>query len=276
MAASTHSLAASARAAERQLLSLALPVMAALLAYLLASVWPTDFTAATAGHEPQTVRLLWSGLAFGVTADLQLAMMVGVSGGLGALVHSVARLGEVASRRQVSPGHGIAWHLLSPLAGMAVALLLHAVVRTGILAEGIETGRLNVYGVATHAALAGLLSRSATDKLGALIGGLFHAAPPALPSEADPHPRPVVLHVEPAARGVRHARPVLIVRGARFTRASQAYVNGRPHETRFVDDTQLLVTLRPGATPPGQALRVAVANPAPGGGMSTPIGMGLG
>ncbi|MGA0610456.1 hypothetical protein [Caldimonas sp. KR1-144] len=238
---------------------LLLPMAAAVLAYLLASLWPRQLPAATIGHELQTVRLLWSGLAFEITADVQLALFAGVFGGLGCLMPAVARL-PAATRRGAGPtAVELGWHLLSPLFGIAAALLLHVVMRSSVLTDSVAAGRFHPLGLAMHGLLAGLLSKASIDRLGEqLLGRLSRPADAADGAAAPP---PVVLRVEAGARGGPRVRPTLIVRGARFVPASQAYVNGRPQSTVFIDDTQLLVRLEWGELAPAEALRVRVLNP---------------
>jgi hypothetical protein len=254
---------------------LALPVIAALMAYLLACVWPTRIGAAAFGSESQTVRLLWSGLAFEIAADVQLALLAGLSGGLACLAHAAVRVAHLMKRQGTHALQMIHWQLATPFIGIGVALLFHAVMRSSLLTEDVGTDRLNALGLAVHGVLAGLVSKPAIDRLGEMLGTLLHRAHSthkALGDEGDAeHPRPVVLQVDVHAPPNARARPSIVVRGARFVPASQVYVNGRPQETVFVDDTQLHAHLKTADGPIGAGLRVRVVNPPPGGGMSPPL-----
>lgn len=266
---------ATSNATPSWLARLALPALAALLAYLLASLWPVDFTSETLGHEPQTVRLHWSEIAFEVTADLQLALLAGVAGGLGSLTHVAGQLLAMLHQPGAMTRRLLRWQLLSPLFGIAIALLFHVVMRNAAMPADIGAGRLDVARLAAHGLLAGLLTKPAIDRFAELVAGVVHrlrrmhrAGHP----NAQPHqPMPVVHGVDIQSQGSLHTRPTLIVRGARFTAVSHAYVNGRPQETLFVDDTQLLVRMRLGTGWLGPGLRVRVVNPPPGGGMSVPF-----
>lgn len=252
----------------------ALPVIAALMAYLLASLWPTHGAAPGFGLQSQTVRLLWSGLAFELAADVQLALLVGLSGGLACLAHAAVRVARLLKHHGAHALQMIHWQLLTPFLGIGVALLFHVVMRSSLLTEDVGADRLNALGLAVHGVLAGLVSKPAIDRLGEMLGTLLHrahATHQALADNGGEHPQPAVTHVDFPAQGGAHLRPAIVVRGARFVRSSQVYVNGRPKETVFIDDTQLLAHLRPADGPIGPGLRVRVVNPPPGGGMSPPL-----
>ena len=149
-------------------------MLAALLAYLLASLWPVNIAPETIGHEPQNLRLLWSGVAFEITADLQLALFAGIFGGVGSLAHAMAQAAAARWHLPAPSTFQLAWHLLSPLFGVAAALLFHAVMRSSVLADSVGAGRLDTIGLAIHGLLAGLLSKPAFDRLGDLLPTRLH------------------------------------------------------------------------------------------------------
>lgn len=251
---------------------LALPLLAALLAYLLASLWPVDLAPHIVGHEPQTVRLQWSELAFEIAADLQLLLLAGVAGGLGSMTQVAIQLLPLLRHPAALTRSLLHWQLLSPLFGMVVAVLFHLVMRGGVMSEEIGAGQLSASGLVVHGLLAGLLSKPAIDRLAEMVHALLHRRRRTRPdAAARAHPVPVVHGVEVQAQGNLRMRATLVVRGARFMAASQAYVNGRPQETLFVDHSQLLVRMKLGTGWLGPGLRVRVVNPPPGGGMSAPF-----
>ncbi|MGH9631444.1 MAG: hypothetical protein ACRD7E_24330, partial [Bryobacteraceae bacterium] len=59
------------------------------------------------------------------------------------------------------------WYFLRPWIGAALALVVYFVIRAGLITGAGEaaTANLNPYGIASLAALSGMFSRQATEKL---------------------------------------------------------------------------------------------------------------
>lgn len=98
--------------------------------------------------------------------DAQYLIMAAVAGALGSYIHLASSFIERAGKGSLSTGW-IWWYLLRPWIGSALALVLYFVLRAGLITGAGEEGTraLNPYGVAALAALAGMFSRQATEKL---------------------------------------------------------------------------------------------------------------
>jgi hypothetical protein len=72
------------------------------------------------------------------------------------------------------------WYLLRPFIGMVLALLFYFVFRGGFITVGVQNDAaslLNPFGIAALAALVGMFSKTATDKLQEVFTTLFRPAP---------------------------------------------------------------------------------------------------
>ena len=67
------------------------------------------------------------------------------------------------------------FYCVRPLVGSLLALIVYFVLRMGVLSPGQSTGpsSINVYGVLAFAALSGMFSRQAVDKLAEIFETIF-------------------------------------------------------------------------------------------------------
>jgi hypothetical protein len=99
--------------------------------------------------------------------------MVIVGGALGSYIHATTSFTDyVGNRKLVSSWNW--WYVLRPFIGVVLALIFYFVVRAGFLTGG---GDINPYGVIALAALAGMFSKQATDKLEEVFTTIFRPAP---------------------------------------------------------------------------------------------------
>jgi hypothetical protein len=153
-----------ANARQLRQIGLGLMLLSLLLAGLLIALWPAD--------DPK------GGVcAICITTPLpqsaQLLLIVMIAGALGSFIHTATSFSDFVGNRKLTTSW-IWWYLLKPFIGMALALVLYLVVRGGLLAPGAEAGKqINIYGVVALAALAGMFSKQATDKLSEVFGTLF-------------------------------------------------------------------------------------------------------
>lgn len=158
-------------------LGLALIALAVLLAYLLASIWPSNLNPETKGSTEQNIQFLWTHqFDLRVSTDVQLLLMVMVAGALGSFVHAATSFADFVGNGNLERTW-IWWYVLKPFIGMALAVVFYLVVRGGFLAAGAEAGKLNLYGIAALSGLSGMFSKQATDKLSEVFDALFRTAP---------------------------------------------------------------------------------------------------
>lgn len=249
--------------------------LALLIAYLFVCVWPSTFTQATTGAEGSKVTFLFTTVSFEVSADVRLLLMVMLAGGLGSFIHTATSFGDFVGNQKLSRSW-LWWYILKPFIGMALAVVFYLVIRGGFLSAGAEAGKLNVYGIAALAGLAGMFSKQATDKLSEVFDAMFRTAAAngdAKRKDDLGNPTPVLMELGPTSIALATQNSLVNLKGSSFVRDSMARVNGQSRETAFVDAGQLTVKLLPEDVANAGQLEVVVFNPPPGGGISTPLGI---
>ena len=262
-----------------RLMGCGLIVLALLLAYLLIVVWPASFQPGTAGSEIQKIHpWLGSDRYVELTADVQLLLMVMITGGLGSFVHTATSFTDFVGNEKLTRSW-IWWYLLKPFIGMALALIFYVVVRGGLMAGGTEAGKLNVYGIAALAGLAGMFSKQATDKLSEVFDTLFRTAPgvgDAKRKDDLNNVLPVLTELDRPTLPPATPDLALVLKGSNFVKTSVVRVNGVPRDTVFKDESTLQATLRPEDVAHEGRVPVTVFNPPPGGGLSAALFITIG
>ncbi len=140
---------------------MAMPLKAAVAIYivalnisliaLLVRVWPVALTTAGAA--------VWS-------PEGRFLIIAAAAGALGSYIHLATSFVHYAGNRNLLQSWGW-WYFLRPSIGAALALVVYFVLRAGLISGSGEaaTANLNPYGVASVAALAGMFSKQATEKL---------------------------------------------------------------------------------------------------------------
>lgn len=99
-----------------------------------------------------------------------LLVLALLSGLLGSFVHAGQSLASYVGN-QTFKSSWILWYVLRGPIGAALGVLIYFVLRAGLLSGGSEA--VSPYGVATLAALGGLFSKQATDKLAEVFDRFF-------------------------------------------------------------------------------------------------------
>ena len=163
------------------LLGVMLVIGASLLFYALLKVWPPEPWPKEASpiifftNIPFLRFRLESG-----SLDQRLIVLVVIVGALGSFIHSATSFADYVGNRKFVDSW-MWWYLLRPFVGSALALALYFVVRAGLLGlrggDASPTESLSSYGVATLAAMSGLFSKQATDKLEEVFTTFFRPSP---------------------------------------------------------------------------------------------------
>jgi hypothetical protein len=184
-------------------LGILLLLLPALIVYLLIALWPrTEISIrcewqqkqvvvpqAAAAGPPETVeekKQQWAPCAsippfveeFRLSADVRLLLLVLLAGLLGAYVHAAqsfaSYMGNQKFRRQWAW-----WYILRLPVGGVLALFVYFTARGGLLTGTTPTSKtddLNIFGIMTFAALAGLFSKQVVDKLAEVFSNFFKSS----------------------------------------------------------------------------------------------------
>ncbi|WP_328505821.1 hypothetical protein [Streptomyces sp. NBC_00391] len=132
----------------------------------LVTLWPAVLETVEPGADP-TATARWSPFGFGnwsLTADTAMLLAVVVCSALGSFVHAATSFATYVGNRRLYASW-LWWYLLRAGIGIALALLVHLLLRGGLFAGSSGAGATNPYGFSGIAGLCGLFSKQATDKL---------------------------------------------------------------------------------------------------------------
>ena len=256
-------------------LGIGLMLLAIALAYLFACVWPSTFGPTTAGGQPVAIALIGTSASLTTTADVQLLLLVMVTGALGSFLHTATSFADFVGNEKLARSW-LWWYLLKPFIGMGLAVIFYLVIRGGFLSAGTEAGKVNIYGIAALAGMTGMFSKQATDKLGEVFTTLFQTRP----GEGDDarkgslsNDMPVLTDLAPLRLTTQTPALNVEIKGSGFAHSAVVRVNGSARETVFNSSASLFAKLVPGDVAQEGVLNIVVFNPPPGGGSSTPLRM---
>jgi hypothetical protein len=259
--------------AERFSLLAYLLVATVVLLYLFGALWPTNLK--DLGQEPG---LGWPFAAAGskleVGPELRVVLLVLCGGALGGLVHALRSFAAFTGNRQLA-AEWLYWYLTRPFTGAIVALVLYLMIRGGLVTGPIQgETSISVVGFTGAAALAGLFSDQAMEKLKEVFGTLFSTQGPdqrggrlKLPGE---NPRPELIAIDPSSLPANTDQRQLKLTGRNFVAASTATVDGNKRTARYQPDGSLILVLDPADVAGAGTHKIVVVNPLPGGGSSEP------
>jgi hypothetical protein len=253
-------------------LGVALMIFGATLLYLFVRLWPAGVVRGADGVGLSVVPL-FELVDVRIGLDMRLFMLVLVSGGLGAFVHTATSFGDFVGNEKLASSWTW-WYFLRPFIGMVMAGIVYVVFRGGFLTAGPSSGEINLYGTVALACLVGMFSKQATDKLSEVFDTLFRTTVgggDAKRKDDLQNPQPVVSDVQPKSLEPLTDKLTVSITGSGFVEGSVAQVNGSNRETIFLDATELSATLQPGDVAKEGELVLTVYSPGPGGGASTPI-----
>jgi len=111
-----------------------------------------------------------------ISRDIDLVLLVLLAGALGSFLHSARSFADFVGNKRMA-GSWAWWYLLHPFMGAIMALVFYAAVRGGFLAitggANMKASDLSPYGVTAIAALVGMFSNQATQKLADVFDVLF-------------------------------------------------------------------------------------------------------
>jgi hypothetical protein len=137
------------------------------LLYLLVNTWPI-------GTKPdESATLFW--VPVKLPSEIRFMFVAAIAGALGSYVHLATSFADYAGNEKLTT-NWTWWYILRPFIGTALAEVVYLALRGGLLnasAGDNANTAISPYGVAALAALTGLFSRQATDKLQEVFETLF-------------------------------------------------------------------------------------------------------
>ncbi|HKO57152.1 MAG TPA: IPT/TIG domain-containing protein [Thermoanaerobaculia bacterium] len=204
--------------------------------------------------------LLWS--------EQRLLLLVLLAGALGGFVRGVRSLYWYVGNRSLV----VSWipmYFLLPLSGSLVALFLYLIFRGGLFSPQSSVSDTSPFGFTAIAALAGMFSGAASEKLKDIFEMLFKREPPARDTAANP--KPTVTSILPPISAANTA-VTLTVAGSGFVKDSVVTADAKELQTTFVSESTVRASLTAADVPTaGAKIKIAVKNPPPGGGTSDPV-----
>lgn len=150
-------------------LGIYLIVLAVVLAFLILSFWPEKL--AGKGEWENAIIL---GREFKMYPEVRLLFLVLLIGAFGSFVHAATSFVTYVGNKSLTPSW-MWWYVLRPLIGMGVAAIFYFVLRGGLvlISAPLDLMSLNPYGIGAFAALSGMFSKQAADKLSDIFDNLF-------------------------------------------------------------------------------------------------------
>jgi hypothetical protein len=138
--------------------------------YGLWRFWPAPSPAT--GSAPAAATFSYFNWHLSLTRDQQFFVVTALAGVIGAMLHGLRSLSTYIGERYLFRSW-IAYYALLPLVGGLLATIVYLVLRAGLLPGATSSSEPDPYGIAAIAALVGLFSAQAAEKLKAVFETLF-------------------------------------------------------------------------------------------------------
>jgi IPT/TIG domain len=143
--------------------------------YGLWRFWPAPPPAT--GPAPATAKFSYFNWQLSLTRDQQFFVIVALAGVIGAMLHGLRSLSRYIGERYLFRSW-IPYYILLPLVGGILATIVYLVLRAGLLPGATSSSQPDPYGISAIAALVGLFSAQAAEKLKAVFETLFTKVEP--------------------------------------------------------------------------------------------------
>ena len=259
------------------LLGVAILLFGLLLVYALVKVWPALQSDAKTPDPSKATEVSLFHQRYKLTPEKALMLVVILAGALGSFLHVATSFSDYVGNRRLMRSW-IWFYILRPLVGAGLALLFYFAVRGGLFTTQAGSSDLNPYGMAALAALVGLFSKQATNKLQQIFDTAF-AVPQGYGDDARSdsigNPLPTLVSATPPQLTV-NGDLKLGLAGTGFIRDSVVSVTRADgtevsRTATVVDGQTLDVTLDAEDVAAPGMLAFTVVNPAPGGGTSNSL-----
>ncbi len=187
-----------------------------------------------------------------LTRDQQFFVVVALAGIIGAILHGLRSLSTYIGERYLFRSW-IPYYVLLPFVGAILATIVYLVLRAGLLPGATSSSEPDPYGIAAIAALVGLFSAQAAEKLKAVFETLFTKVEPGSQSVTD-IAMPSITGFDPVQGPTG---TLVVVSGDNLTSVTGVAFTGADAPQFTIDsETRLTVSVPNGATTGPIVLRV--------------------
>lgn len=217
-------------------------VVSLLALYGLWRFWPA--AAPATGSAPATAKFSYFSWQLSLPRDQQFFIIVALAGVIGAMLHGLRSLSRYIGERYLFRSW-IPYYILLPLVGGILATIVYLVLRAGLLPGATSASQPDPYGISAIAALVGLFSAQAAEKLKAVFETLFTKVEPGSQSVTD-IAMPSITRFDP-----EHGPPgtSVVISGSNLTSVTGVGFTGADAPQFKIDsDDRLTVSVPNGAT----------------------------
>jgi IPT/TIG domain-containing protein len=210
--------------------------------YGLWAFWPAPPPAV--GPAPVTAKFSYFNWQLSLTRDQQFFVIVALAGVIGAMLHGLRSLSRYIGERYLFRSW-IPYYILLPLVGAILATIVYLVLRAGLLPGASTSSQPDPYGISAIAALVGLFSAQAAEKLKAVFETLFTKVEPGGESVTN-IAMPTITGFDP-----EHGPPgtSVVISGTNLTSVtSVAFTGAEPLKPKVDSENRLTVSVPNGAT----------------------------
>jgi hypothetical protein len=194
--------------------------------------------------------------------ELLLAVML--AGGIGSYIHGVNSFVTYVGNRSFVASW-VPWYLLRPFMGIAMSVVFYVVVRGGVLVMSGGVSSVDPYAMMTVAALAGMFSKQASDKLAEVFDTLFRSRADDERADKLEKPELKLADITPARVPAGSADTVVTATGTGFAADSVVKFDKADRPATFKSATELTFTIAAAELAAAGEHTVAIHNPASGG-----------
>jgi hypothetical protein len=155
------------------ILGLFMAVTSLLALYGLWRFWPAPPPAT--GSPPAAATFSYFDWHLSLTQSQQFFVVAALAGSMGAMLHGLRSLSTYIGERYLFRSW-IAYYIFLPIVGGLLATIVYVVLRAGLLPGETSSSQPDPYGIAAIAALVGMFSGQAAEKLKAVFEILFTKA----------------------------------------------------------------------------------------------------
>jgi len=215
--------------------------------------------------------LYFFGATYNPPLDVRLILLVLCAGALGSVIHATTSFIDYVGNRTLVTSW-LLWYLLRPFIGAALALILYFLLRGGFMTgtaqpadAAVAASLINPFGVAALAALAGLFTKQATDKLNEVFSTLFRPAPGQGDAKRGdkivPAKTPNIASMSPATASKGAASLRLNINGSNFAENAIVRFGRTTLKSQRLSDTVITAELTAAELTETGTFRVVVVNP---------------
>lgn len=194
----------------------------------------------------------------------ELILAVMLAGGIGSYIHGVNSFVTYVGNRSFL-NSWMPWYFLRPFMGVGMAVIFYVVVRGGVLVMSGGESKVDPYAMMTVAALAGMFSKQASDKLAEVFDTLFRSRADAERGDKLEKPELKLATLTPDQVTAGASETVITATGTGFAKEAVVRFDKKDRPATVKSATELTFTLAAADLAAAGEHTVAVHNPAGAG-----------